>query len=258
MAIVLIMNRRHALLNVAALASMIVPANSGVPQPYKASLVSGGKVEGLWRAGILIELEPDWKTYWRVPGDAGIPPQFDWAGSVNMQTVDVGFPVPVRFQDASGEAIGYHDKVVFLLSIKPASPDQKIQLKLNMFFAVCKGVCIPAKARFDVALDASNSNPLLATWQQRVPAAGDVVTNARLEMREGKSMLVLKLSRPVGDIFVEADTQIYFGQPRFDISPGEAWLPLANTKNMPDLQNVALKLTLSTGNTGIEQTITVN
>ena len=99
MALMLIMNRRHALLNVAAVVSMIVPVKSAVPQPYKVSLVSGGKVDGFWQAGILIELEPEWKTYWRVPGDAGIPPQFDWAGSVNMETIDVSFPTPSRFQD---------------------------------------------------------------------------------------------------------------------------------------------------------------
>ena len=252
------MNRRHALLCSAALASLVIPARSGVPQPYRVSLVTGGMLDGLWQAGIVIDLEPDWKTYWRVPGDAGIPPQFDWSGSLNLQTVDVRFPIPARFQDASGDAIGYHDKVVFPLSIKPANPNQGTRLKLNMFFAVCKGVCIPAKAQLDLALDVSRSNPLLATWQQRVPVAGGIVTNARVEMQDGKLMLVLKLSQPVEDIFVETATGAYFGQPRFDISPGEAWLPLANTKGMPNLQNMVLMLTLSTGNTGIEQTVTVN
>ena len=241
------------------MATLSAPAYAGVPQPYKVSLVSGGQVDGLWQAGILIELEPDWKTYWRVPGDAGIPPQFDWSGSTNVETVKVEFPTPARFKDASGEAIGYHDKVLFPISVKPKDPSQKTQLKLNMFFAVCQGVCIPAKAQLDLALNISSSNPLLVEWQQKVPTVGEtIVTNARIDMREGKATLVLKMARSVDDIFVEADTQIYFGQPHFDVSPGEAWLPLANTKDMPKLQNMTLKLTLPNGNSGIEQTVTVN
>jgi DsbC/DsbD-like thiol-disulfide interchange protein len=259
MAIMAIMNRRHALLNVAALAAMIVPANSGVPQPYKAALISGGKVGGLWQAGVLIELQRDWKTYWRIPGDAGIPPQFDWTGSVNSEAIEVTYPVPARFQDAGGEAIGYHDKVLFPLSIRPKDPAQEVQLKLNMFFAVCKGICIPAKAQLDLVLETASSNQLLAAWQQRVPVTGGtIVANARLTMRKDKPNLVLKLSMPVKDIFVETDTQVYFGPPRFDISPSEAWLPIWNAKGMPSLQGVPLKLTLSNGNTGIEQNITVN
>jgi DsbC/DsbD-like thiol-disulfide interchange protein len=231
------MNRRHVLLFTAAAAAQIIPAQGASPQPFKVSLLSGGKVNGFWQAGIFIELEPDWKTYWRVPGDAGIPPQFDWSDSQNVQDVAVSFPVPARFNDASGEAIGYHDKVMFPLSVKPRNSDQQTRLKLSMFFAVCKGVCIPAKAQLGLAFDASNSNPLLSTWQQRVPVAGDAVTNARVEIREAMPMLVLKLSQSVDDIFVEADTEIYFGPPRFDISPGEAWLPLANLKGVPHLQN---------------------
>jgi hypothetical protein len=62
----------------------------------------------------------------------------------------------------------------------------------------------------------------------------------------------------VDDVFVEADGQIYFGKPNFDIAAGEAWLPLFNVKDLALLQDLPLKLTLSNGNTGIEQTVTVN
>ena len=66
-------------------------------------MLSGGQDGDIWQAGILVELEPNWKTYWRVPGDTGIPPQFDWTGSKNAGAIEVGYPVPSRFQDAGGE-----------------------------------------------------------------------------------------------------------------------------------------------------------
>ena len=76
-------------------------------QPFTVSLLAGGQLAGVWQAGVLVELEPEWKTYWRMPGDTGIPPQFDWTGSTNSEAVEVSFPVPRRFNDLSGEAIGY-------------------------------------------------------------------------------------------------------------------------------------------------------
>jgi DsbC/DsbD-like thiol-disulfide interchange protein len=252
------MNRRYALLNLAVLPYFPKFAAAAVPRPYRVSLVSGGTVDGLWQAGIVIEMEPGWKTYWRIPGDAGIPPQFDWTGSENIDSVDVQLPIPTRFHDASGDGIGYHDKVLFPLLIKPKISSQKSLAKLDIFFAVCNSVCIPAKARLNLLLEVSNSNTLLETWQKRVPVIGSIVSSARTENHEAKPMLALKLSQPVDDIFVEANSQIYFGKPRFDIVAGEAWLPLTNINNVTSLKNMPLKLTLTNGNMGIEQTVIVN
>src|SRR6516165_86376 len=69
------------------------------------------------RAGIEIRLAPGWKTYWRYPGDSGVPPRFDFAGSTNVKSVDVAWPAPHRFSDESGITIGYKDGVIFPLSI---------------------------------------------------------------------------------------------------------------------------------------------
>ncbi len=223
-----------------------------VPSPFKVSLISGGQEGGVWQAGILVELEPEWKTYWRMPGDSGIPPQFDWAGSENCAAIEVGFPVPRRFNDAGGETIGYHDQVVFPVFVKPEKLDAAVSLQLNMFFAVCKDVCIPAKAKAAAALEASAANPLLNEWQKRLPrlAAAEgspFVTAARFETRENRPALVLSLKGQAQDIFVESETSAYFEKPRFDSATGEAWLPIANLKDAAKLRGVPLKLTLSTG-----------
>ena len=256
------MNRRQALLAIAAVPLMATVARSDIPQPFKVSLISGGLEGGVWQAGIRVELEPEWKTYWRMPGDSGIPPQFDWAGSENSAAIEVGFPVPRRFNDAGGETIGYHEQVVFPVFVKPENLDAAVSLQLNMFFAVCKDVCIPAKAKAGAALEASAANPLLEEWQKRLPrlaAAGEAphVTATRLEIRENKPVLIVSLKGHAHDIFVESETSAYFGKPRFDSTTGEAWLPIANLKDTAKLRGIPLKLTLSTGDSGIEQTLTI-
>lgn len=256
------MNRRQALLAFATIPLVVSAARSDSAEPFKVSLISGAREGGVWQAGILVELEPEWKTYWRMPGDSGIPPQFDWAGSDNSAAIEVGFPVPRRFNDAGGETIGYHDQVVFPVLVKPEKPDAAVSLQLNMFFAVCKDVCIPAKAKAEIALDASAANPLLDEWQKRLPrpAAAEVspfVTAARFETRENRPALVVSLNGQAQDIFVESETSAYFGKPRFDGATGEAWLPIANLKDTAKLRGVLLKLTLSTGDSGIEQTLAI-
>lgn len=256
------MNRRRALFTFAAIPLVATAARSDSSEPFKVSLISGGQEGGVWQAGILVELEPAWKTYWRMPGDSGIPPQFDWAGSENNAAIEVGFPIPRRFNDAGGETIGYHDRVVFPVFVKPEKPDAAVNLQLNMFFAVCKDVCIPAKAKAAAALEASAANPLLMEWQKRLPRLAAMegspfVTAARFETRENRPALVLSLKGEAQDIFVESETSAYFEKPRFDSAAGEAWLPIANLKDPAKLRGVPLKLTLSSGDSGIEQTLTI-
>ena len=261
-AIIKVMNRRYALFALAAAPFVATMAQGEVPQPFKVSMLSGGQDGDIWQAGILVELEPDWKTYWRVPGDTGIPPQFDWAGSKNSAAIEVGFPIPSRFQDAGGESIGYHGQVLFPVSVKPVKLDEMVDLRLNLFFAVCKEICIPAKARAELLLNSSASSAVLNDWQKRVPrlaVAGDTpfVTAARFEMRQNKPMLVVSLTGQATDIFVESETSAYFGKPQFDGATGEAWLPIANLSDSAKLRGVPLKLTLSTGDSGIEQTLVI-
>ena len=80
---------------------------------YTISLWDGGWLGGRRAVGLEIELEDGWKTYWRMPGDSGIPPEFTWKRSDNAGSITVLFPLPHRFTDASGDTIGYKERVVF-------------------------------------------------------------------------------------------------------------------------------------------------
>jgi DsbC/DsbD-like thiol-disulfide interchange protein len=84
------------------------------------------------------------------------------------------------------------------------------------------------------------------------------VTAARIEIMKDKPMLVLSLARAVQDIFVESATTAYFGKPQFDVVSGEAWLPIANLKDNQKLRGAPIKLTLSLGDSGIEQMLAIN
>ena len=84
----------------------------------EARLVAGGGD----LAGFEIRLAPGAITYWRDPGESGVPPTFDFAGSDNVASVESVFPEPKRIAEADGsEAFGYAGDVVFPLRVDPAT-----------------------------------------------------------------------------------------------------------------------------------------
>jgi DsbC/DsbD-like thiol-disulfide interchange protein len=89
-----------------------------------ARLIAGSIVKtadaAYLRAGVEIRLDPGWKTYWRDPGDSGVPPTLDFAGSENVKAVIVLWPAPERFPDgAGGHSIGYMGDIIFPLRAIP-------------------------------------------------------------------------------------------------------------------------------------------
>lgn len=112
---------------------------------------SGGQVSAL-----AIDLPDGWKTYWRAPGDAGIPPRIDWSGSQNLAAIEVVWPVPEVFFDYGMRSIGYMDGVVFPLMIEPERPGAPVTLAGQLDIGVCEEVCVPVSITFSTALEPGN------------------------------------------------------------------------------------------------------
>ncbi|MFK7878103.1 MAG: protein-disulfide reductase DsbD domain-containing protein [Paracoccaceae bacterium] len=108
--------------------------------------------DGSHMAGLELTLAPGWKTYWRSPGDAGIPPKFDWTGARNIQDVMVAWPTPTVFWQYGMRSIGYDTKVVLPLTVTPKRDGKAMRLKGRMDLGICSDVCLPAQIRIDAAL----------------------------------------------------------------------------------------------------------
>ena len=87
-------------------------------------LVTSGKADEAGRIqGVLdIELKPGWKTYWRDPGDAGVPPQIDVSASTNITDAAFSFPPPQRHDDGYGKWAGYNHPVSLPVTFTLSSP----------------------------------------------------------------------------------------------------------------------------------------
>lgn len=125
-------------------------------------LDGGATAQGTHMAALRLTLKPGWKTYWRAPGDAGIPPHFSWRGSRNVAGAAIRWPAPVVFDQNGMRSIGYVDQLVLPIEITPKNAAQPVRLKGEMELGICKDVCIPATLDFDQALDGGTArNPAI-------------------------------------------------------------------------------------------------
>jgi suppressor for copper-sensitivity B len=125
-------------------------------------------------AGLEIRLAPGWHAYWRSPGDAGIPPSIDWAGSTNLARAETAWPAPTRFSVQGLETAGYEQDVVLPIALTPAQPGRPLALHASVEYAACAEICVPYSAKLDLALPAGPAAPtpeapLIAEARGRVP-----------------------------------------------------------------------------------------
>jgi DsbC/DsbD-like thiol-disulfide interchange protein len=171
------------MLTIAALAACAVPFGapahaadaSGWSDDLRSSirLIAGSHsgAEQRLRAGIEVKLQPGWKTYWRYPGDSGVPPRFDFSGSDNVLRAKVLYPAPHLFTDETGNSIGYKTNVIFPVQVTPKQPGKPVTLKVKLDYAVCEKLCIPAEAKAELNFGSGTSanDAALTEAEAKVP-----------------------------------------------------------------------------------------
>jgi DsbC/DsbD-like thiol-disulfide interchange protein len=135
-------------------------------------LLAGSRTGSVLMGGIEIQLQPGWKTYWRTPGDSGVPPRFDFSKSVNVESVTPLYPSPKKFDDgAGGMSYGYIKHVIFPLRIVPKNPNEPVQLRASVSYAVCEKLCLPVEAEAELSFTSAASalDSVVATALNKVP-----------------------------------------------------------------------------------------
>jgi Disulphide bond corrector protein DsbC len=171
-------------------------------------------------AGVEVALADGWKTYWRMPGDAGVPPSFNWADSANTAAIKVLYPAPVRLIEPAAETIGYKGSVVFPVEVKPLDAGKPVELSLALELGICRDICIPGEARLSLTIPPAGlagASPV-AAWRERVPrpqatrGTGDPELKRVVATLEGPSprLLIEAVFRGgAGDVFIEAPDGLY-------------------------------------------------
>jgi DsbC/DsbD-like thiol-disulfide interchange protein len=179
-------------------------------------LLAGSRSGAVLLGGIAIQLKPGWHTYWRTPGDSGVPPRFDFSKSDNVEAVTVLWPAPKKFDDgAGGTSLGYLDQVVLPLRIVAKSADKPVTLRADVNYAVCEKLCIPVQANLELSFNsvASTEDSTLFAALDTVPKPANIGDPNPLTIRdvkrEGRSEVLVDVvspdNRPI-NLFVEGPT----------------------------------------------------
>jgi len=179
-------------------------------------LLAGSRSGTVLLGGVAIQLQPGWKTYWRTPGDSGVPPRFDFSKSDKVEAVTVLWPAPKKFDDgAGGTALGYKQQVVLPLRIVVKNADKPVTLRANISYAVCDKICIPVEANAELAFAsvASTEDGNLSDALNTVPKPANIGDPNPLTIRdvkrEGKNNVLVDVTAPEAkevSLFVEGPT----------------------------------------------------
>jgi DsbC/DsbD-like thiol-disulfide interchange protein len=170
------------------------------------------------------KLAPGWKTYWRSPGEAGLPVRVFQGGS----EIEPYYPLPERFELFGIQTFGYSNSLILPFR---AIDTGGAEAAFNVDFMVCKEVCVPFKQSYsfeDIAAAMANSiNDIrLESWMARVPdmtdsASGLTISSVKLTGPAGHQKLVVDVaadrSLAKADLFAEAAGMFHFGLPRLKL-----------------------------------------
>lgn len=99
--------------------------------------------------GFEVDLAPQTKTYWRVPGETGIPVQLDFSASTGVEPASIHWPIPMR--EIAGGYVDhvYYGHLLMPIALHVNDPTQSIELAVNM--GVCSDICVPVSGQLSVS-----------------------------------------------------------------------------------------------------------
>jgi DsbC/DsbD-like thiol-disulfide interchange protein len=184
-------------------------------------LITSGKpdAEGRFSGMLDIMLKPGWKTYWRDPGDAGVPPQVDISGSTNIKSAELDFPAPRHHDDGFNTWAGYDTSVAFPITFTVDAPAEASTLEASVFLGICETICIPVQTNFTLDPGADPDNPddaadVKAAFD-RLPRPANPDFSVRPVSTDAGTMLLqaVVLDEPeTAELFVAADAGYVFAQ----------------------------------------------
>lgn len=187
-------------------------------------LLSGWRTaDGTHMAGLQITLAPGWKTYWRVPGDGGIPPRFAWDGSENLGSVDFHWPIPDVHHINGLRSIGYEDVVVVPVEVALLNAATNARMAGQVQIGVCEEICVPVTLAFDAELpsDGRRDPAIIASLIDQPKSASDAgVTEVSCNILpsddglEVTASLTMPPLGPIEEVVIEtADQQVWVSEP---------------------------------------------
>lgn len=238
------------------LSTRVIAASSEVAAEFPGQIKLEGNPAVLlaWEA----ELKDGWKTYWRSPGEAGLPVRVFHSDD----QIDILYPFPERFELFGLETYGYSKQVTIPFMVPAAAGE----MTLKADFMVCKDICVPFEAEYTLDLDPETSGTIVTDTRIKRALAtvphlfGDVpdgidITSVAFAGMPGHQNLIVEATadKPLSkaDLLAELDETTQFHAPRMRLRPDgrsvQFVLPVMSTQKGLDLAGKQVRLTMSDG-----------
>lgn len=130
-----------------------------IDEIVQVDLIPGWQMEsGAYMAALRVTLAPGWKTYWRVGGETGIPPRFDWSGSENLNAVKYHWPRPDILKVDDVKIIGYKNELILPIEFTPTEAGATVNISATAELGICKDICIPVNTTLTASLGTTPGN----------------------------------------------------------------------------------------------------
>jgi thiol:disulfide interchange protein DsbD len=106
---------------------------------------------------LLIDHQPHWHTYWKNPGDSGLPTTLSWNLPAGFEAGAIRWPTPRQLPLGPLVNFGFEDRLLLPVSVTvPADfAAAALEVKLYAEWLVCKDVCIPESGEFSLTVPAN-------------------------------------------------------------------------------------------------------
>lgn len=208
-------------------------------QGARVRLVTSGSADrdGVLRGALEINLVPGWKTYWRDPGDAGVPPTVDVTASTNIKSFELDFPAPERHDQGDFSWAGYNRPVSLPVSFRLEDPSKPASIRASIFLGVCETICVPVKAdiAIDPAADPDNQDDaaIVSAAFATLPSAASADFGLRLVGFEAGELTVEAVV-PDGardaEIFLAGEDGYSFREPKRSWADGRTYFTIEATR----------------------------
>lgn len=259
----------------ALLAASLASVGSGVAQlggpsarpDIKVDFLVGGHDPldpgAVW-LGVRVRLGPGWKTYWRSPGDSGLPSEFDWSKSTNLDKAETLWPAPHRIEILGVETIGYTDEVIFPIKARLRDPSSSSRVSLDLALYACSTICVRDDHALTSVVAPGPAHPdeqaIIDAWRSRVPGATSDALSISLIRLTGSNPPELEVvakaasSFRAPDVFVESDPPVFGAKPRVTVGSGGSatFTVKLDGERMADLSSRPIRVTLVDGERSIE------
>jgi thiol:disulfide interchange protein DsbD len=176
-------------------------------------------------AGLLLQIVPNWHTYWKFPGDAGIPTEIKWKLPEDWKIGEIQWPIPLKLTEPGDIQIyGYHDEVLLMQEITPPASlkDSSVQLAAEASWLVCEKICIPGSANLKLDLpvapqNASANEETFSSYRRSLPQnwPAGAVARATWQREGGELRLAVDsgalANYPAADFFPAPDASVVVG-----------------------------------------------